>query len=522
MKGGGVLAWLAIGGAAAFATAARADVLPPVAAEVVPFFSLRAGTSDRTAAEAWLGPPIRPCSADRCDYPAPPQADDLDHLGIEYDPEDQRVRRLDAWLKAPLQAAGLAGRFGATVLQRERRDGRREELFFPRLNGLILDHDRPDLVVAISYLAPRELADAFADQANRLVRDKQYAASGEPADNAVRVDPDYARGYLVQGMHYYYLKDYDEAVVRFTAAARAPYTARKRAHARVWLALVYWKQRDRPELAEEEFRQAFALAPGFATAYLEHGRFLKAREQFEPAIEAFTRASQLDAASVEARMELARLLFERKDWNRALPVLEKLVAWADAGRDDIHGALSRAGIYSCYGYTLAAIRGEPNPLGGDDGTGARIIAAYEKAIQLKPDTVWVHEQLGIEYERAGEQAKAEAAYRRALGLDPGHLGVNRRLADLLLELHRYDEARRQAEFVLKLKPDDAWQMMNVARAHARLGRRADTLAWLRRAGAAGYRAQDIGLSLEDGYFTDIVSDDELRRLLPGRPQGGKP
>lgn len=489
--------------------------LDPVVGEVAPFFSLRAGTSDRAGVEALLGAPLRQIKPDVYEYRAPPGAADIDVVSVEFFAESPRVARLDAWLKSPLPAAGLRARFGKTALQRTRKDGYPEELFFPYLYGLIIAGERPEQALAISYLAPRALADAFSDQAHQFIRDKRYAEAKEPADNAVQADPDYARGYLSQGIHYYHMKDYDEAMVRFVAAAGAKYTARKQAHARVWLALVLWKQKNQPDLAREEYRKALAIAPDFDTVHLEYGRFLKAQKQYDQAIEAFVQANRIGAEPVEPRMELAALHFERREWAKALPLLERLSEWADSGTATDFAALSRDAIYSRYAYALAAVRGKPNPLAGDDGSSARIIAAYEKAIRLNPRLAWVFDHLGREYAESGNLVKAEAAYRQALALDPKNLGVNRRLADLLLEARRWDEARRQAEFALTLKGDDTWQMMNVARAQAMLGRRDEALAWLRKAGAAGYKATE-GLMLEDGYFDGLFSDDELRRLLPGR------
>ena len=57
----------------------------------------------------------------------------------------------------------------------------------------------------------------------------------------------------------------------------------------------------------------------------------------------------------------------------------------------------------------------------------------------------------------------------------------------------------------------------MARAYALLKRGSEAMSWVRKAGAAGYRAQyRRSIFLEEGVFDDYVSEDELQRLLPGR------
>jgi tetratricopeptide (TPR) repeat protein len=429
------------------------------------------------------------------------------------------VARLDAWLKVPIPVAELRARFGKAALQQTRKDGRQEELFFPRLTGFITPKDQPDLAVAISYLSARALSDALCEQSQQFNHEQRYAESGEPADNAVRVDPDYARAYLVQGIHHYYQRDFNEAMVSFVAATHAKYPPQKIAHAHVWLGTLYWHKKMQPKKAREEFNIALSIAPDFGTAYLEYGRFLKAQREVDAAIDAFAKATQLDQAPHEARMELAKIHFERKEWTKTLPYLVQLADWADkGGKSAANQALSVANIYALYGYTLSAIRGKRNELLGDDGSSTKIVAAYEKSISLNPKVPsWVFEELGHEYFDDADLGRAEASYRKGLALEPKHLGLNQKLADTLLAAQHYEEARRQAEFALSLEPKDTWQMMNIARANALLGKRQDAMAWLRKAGAAGYQAQYIGgLMLEDGIFENFISDDELQRLLPGR------
>lgn len=495
-----------------------AEALPHFIAQVEPFLTLLAGRSSVADVEKILGQAANQIKTDLLEYRPPSGAAGIDKIQVEYFSDTHLVARIDLWLSAPMPVAELKARFGNSVLQQTRKDGKREEFFFPRLLGLITSQDQADLAIGISHLAPTTLANVFCDQSAQLIREKRYAEAKEPADNAVLVDPDYARGFLAQGIHYYYMNNFDEAMVRFVAASRAKYTARRRAHAHTWLADVYWMKKQQPELARAEFGKAMALAADFDAVYLDYGRFLKAQKDNDGALKAFAKASELGQSPNEARMELAVLYVNQKAADKALPYLVQLAAWADGGGKSTSALLGADTIYGFYAYALAAVRGKRNPLlGADDSETNKIIATYEKALRLNTKALWVYVELGREYQDSSEMAKAEATYRQGLALDAKHIALNQQLAETLLALGRYDAALRQAEVALSLAPASGNSMMTMARAYALLRKGTEAIAWLRKAGAAGYQAQYRGnLILEDGVFEDYINEDELQRLLPGR------
>jgi len=502
---------------ALYAPCLRADPLPAVAAQVPSFFSLQAGTTTRSAVDAFLGPPSRSIGAHVHQYRPAPGAHDIAYLIVEYFPDSPQLARLDAYLLKPLPTETLRAQFGKPALVRERSDGKQEQLFFPRLNGVVHASGKPDEVVAISYLSPRALADAFIDQFNQHIKAKRYAEALEPAGNAVTADPDYARGYLSQGIAYYYQKNFDEALVRFVAAARAPYTTLKQAHARTWLGILYWQHKKQPDKAREEFDKALALAPDFDIVRLNFGRYLRAQDQSDQAIAQFNKAIELkQSAAIEARSELASLYYGRKDWKNAVTHYSLLADWADSTAAAEADAILKSTAYANYAHSLMATNARSQDLSGRDEVSEKVISLYEKALRLDAGNTFIYNNLGYEYEQAQDFRRAEALFRKGLAIDADHFQLNGNLSDALLEQRRYDEARRQAEHALSLKRDSTWMMMNVARAHAAMDRKEDALAWLRKAGAAGYQARQTGLYLEDGHFEGIVSDDELRRLLPGR------
>lgn len=495
------------------ACAAPLPALPPETAE---FFGLRPDASTRPAVERVLGTPVRAVAEYTFEYRAASGAADIARQHVEYFPETQQIARLDAYLATPLPAAALRAQFGQPVHARQRSDGHREELFFPRLFGLILSADRPDMVVAISYLSPRALADIYVEQANSHQAQQRYADMGPPAANAIQADPDYARGYLVQGLHFYFQKNLDEAMVRFAAATRTRHTPEKKAHAHVWMAIIH-QERKQVEQARAALQKALALAPDFGVAHFEWGKFLLTQGQGGPAEAAFTQAIQFNQGA-GMRLDIARVYDERKQWDKATQYYKELADWADSPAADRYGAAGKSTIYYRYARSLSQRSRSTIPhVAGE--TAARVIAVYEKALRLAPQDASILNNLGYEYAQAKRLDKAEQVYRQGLAADPKHVLLNGNLSDVLLELRRFDEARRVAENTLALQLENAWianwMTMNVARAYAAMRDKDNALAWLRKAAAGGYKASMQDQYLEGGYFREMLSDAELRALLPG-------
>lgn len=505
--------WILIGTFAG-AVAANATPLPAVDAQVAPVFGLRAGTSIASQVEAVLGTPLAKRDTYRYEYRAAKGADDLASVICEYFPEGQ-LARLDAYLKTPLPAAMLRARFGQVVLRRQRSDGKAEEFYYPNLNALVYSPDQPDQVIAIGYLSTRALADVFVDLSNDAIADKRDGDAREAVDNAVATDPDYARGYLAQGILFYNRKDFNEAIVRFTAATHARYTAHKQGQAHAWLGVVYGKVRNQQEQARQEFQNALRMAGDYDMIHLLYGGYLRWQKQDSQAEAEYKEALRLNPNGAEAHGALASIYVNRNAWAQAQPHLKFLADWADTPAA-AHQPTQRVWAYSRYAYSVGQSQGERSRFANDHNLAQISIANYQKALRLAGGDAFSSLNLGLEYDYDEEPYLAAQAYRQGIAANPKHLEMNQNLADMLVELRSYDEARRQAEVALALKPDDVYQMMNLARAYGGLHKRPDAETWIRKAVAGGYRTNMDAFSLEDGYFDGTISDDDLRALLEGR------
>jgi len=89
--------------------------------------------------------------------------------------------------------------------------------------------------------------------------------------------------------------------------------------------------------------------------------------------------------------------------------------------------------------------------------------------------------LGDAYSRTGDVAAAVDAYQHAVALDGGFVEAWRALADHLIRLQRWDEAKAAVERLRELGPDDYTSLRMLAQVAAQEGRLDEGLAYLRQA-----------------------------------------
>jgi Tfp pilus assembly protein PilF len=109
------------------------------------------------------------------------------------------------------------------------------------------------------------------------------------------------------------------------------------------------------------------------------------------------------------------------------------------------------------------------------------LEAQRRLVADRPSDAAAHNDLGNLLLLAGDEAGAEAAYRRAVELTPDHATYRYNLALLLQETDRphraLDELRRSAE----LDPTNAWAAYQVGALYEAQGRRRAAVEWYGRA-----------------------------------------
>src|SRR5262249_37298762 len=120
------------------------------------------------------------------------------------------------------------------------------------------------------------------------------------------------------------------------------------------------------------------------------------------------------------------------------------------------------------------------------------IAGYLSMLKADADNVSLHDDLAILYSQAGEGRRAAEQFAESLRLHPGP-ATHYNLANALLRDGRAEEAVRDFEAALQLKPDYALAHQGLALALAARGARAVAIAHLK-------EAVRLAPSLEDAHY----------------------
>jgi tetratricopeptide (TPR) repeat protein len=149
----------------------------------------------------------------------------------------------------------------------------------------------------------------------------------------------------------------------------------------------------------------------------------------------------------------------------------------------------------------------------------KAIAAYRTAYELNPDPT-VARNLGESYEQVGQIEEAKDWYKLALTRFDQAISLGGQPADLLssrsfcaAKLGRYDEALRNVQEAIRLKPQKVAFLFRAAQICAMAGRREEVYAWTRKAIQAGYSREEFG---KDVAFHDYQTDPRFQAILGSR------
>jgi tetratricopeptide (TPR) repeat protein len=214
---------------------------------------------------------------------------------------------------------------------------------------------------------------------------------------------------------------------------------------------------------EEAMEKALFYLPEESQVYLLAGEYALSRGEVKRAMEEVDKALQLDPEHTEARILKSRVLFQMQDPDAALKVLpregDKSGEYANQ-RGNILAALGRyEEAVEEYEEALRADR--DNPVFMENCAAAciemdMVLRGEEllvKLLDIAPSSQ-VYNLLANAVRLKGEFPRAEAIYREGLSGEPGNRDLLCNLADLYLELKKYDHARPLLEEAVKEYPKD--------------------------------------------------------------------
>ena len=109
------------------------------------------------------------------------------------------------------------------------------------------------------------------------------------------------------------------------------------------------------------------------------------------------------------------------------------------------------------------------------------VAAYRRAIGIKPDYAEAHSNLGNALTNQGKLDEAIAAYRRAIGIKPDYAEAHSNLGNALTNQGKLDEAIAAYRRAIGIKPDYAEAHSNLGNALTNQGKLDEAVAAYRRA-----------------------------------------
>jgi tetratricopeptide (TPR) repeat protein len=181
------------------------------------------------------------------------------------------------------------------------------------------------------------------------------------------------------------------------------------------------------------FKDAVALAPGYAEAHNNLALALTQCGRLPEAIEEYGRALELRPDYAEAEANLGVALSDSGRPAEALGHFQRAARLAPdyaEAHNDLAAALAQAGRLK------------------------EAIGEYESVLRLNPGSAEVHYNLGDAYLASGRQADAIAQYREAIRLKPDYVDARSNLGAMLAQSGQLPEAIGQYEKALELAPGD--------------------------------------------------------------------
>jgi tetratricopeptide (TPR) repeat protein len=171
--------------------------------------------------------------------------------------------------------------------------------------------------------------------------------------------------------------------------------------------------------AAAAYRKAIALSPGYGEAYHNLGSALTEQGKHGEAEAAFRKSIDLLPRNADAYLSLGNALRRQNKHGDAEVAFRKAIDL----RPDFVEAYFNLG----------------NALTNQEDPGAAE-AAYRKASELRPDFADAFNNLGMSLSLQQKDSAAEAAFRKAIGLRPDLALAHFNLANVLIDLARFDEA----------------------------------------------------------------------------------
>lgn len=259
-----------------------------------------------------------------------------------------------------------------------------------------------------------DLAEAYKILGEALEAEGALTVARQAYLKAVALQPDFAEVHACLGQLYSQDAYLDEAAFHYQQAlALCPQWPELYYN----LGNVYYRHGNLPA-AIRSYRQAIALKPDYVSAYYNLGFALDCQGQESAAIDCYRQAIALQPDSVEAYSNLGCMLVKQGKPEAAVEIYQQAIAIDP----------NSASLYNNLGQLLLAQKPD------------EAIAAYHRALELQPDLVLAHYNLGKAWQKYGKHEAAVACFQKLIALNPHYLSGYSECGSSLMAIGKVAEA----------------------------------------------------------------------------------
>lgn len=288
---------------------------------------------------------------------------------------------------------------------------------------------------------------------------------------------------------------------------------------------------NKPHEAERAARKAIEQDRDFDRGYTQLGEALIAEGQVDAGLATLRHAAETRQGYLRARLVLAAKLQDAGRYDDAASELLKVLRYDP---DHTTAKMNLGNIYWNTGRYSDAIplfravfeaTGDSRAANGLANTYFQLnrmddaIEVYKKAYKINPSPTTAR-NLGESYETLGRKDEARRWYEIAISTSDRMIALGGERAELLYgrsycvaKLGRYDEALRNIQEAMQLKPNQKAFLIRTAQIYAMAGRREEVYTWVQRAIEAGYTRDQLR---SDKVFKDYQNDPRFQEILESR------
>ncbi len=240
--------------------------------------------------------------------------------------------------------------------------------------------------------------------------------------------------------------------------------------------------------------KATKLKPQEAMFHYNYGIALRSAGDQGKAVEALSRAIQLNPEQVDALSQLIEIHQKRHEWEQATALLKQLshlrpldVANFKRLGEALHQnkKYTEAASYLSKAAGLApkdaAVHHELGLSLQAAGDFAGAAKAYQKSLELNPDLAPAHNNLAIVLAEQGQNEEAVTHYGKALEINPKLFQTKCNLGGLLRKMGRLDESIEWLQSAVEQKSDCAEALCNLGNTYGDLGESQSAMECYRKA-----------------------------------------